>query len=95
MPNTLLEAMAAGLPIACSDRGPMPEVLENAGVYFNPENPSSIAEAVSEIIENQSLRLAISRLALQRSRLFSWSRCAKETWQYLANTHNAHVQCAR
>jgi glycosyltransferase involved in cell wall biosynthesis len=95
MPNTLLEAMAAGLPIACSDRGPMPEVLENAGVYFNPEDPCSIFEAVREIVENQSLRLEISRLALERSRLFSWSRCAKETWRYLANTCSAHAQCAR
>ena len=38
MPNTLVEAMAIGLPIACSDRGPMPEVLRDGGVYFDPED---------------------------------------------------------
>lgn len=36
MPNILLEAMAAGLPIACADRGPMPEVLGAGGVYLIP-----------------------------------------------------------
>src|SRR5204863_6991078 len=40
MPNILLEAMASGLPIACSKRGPMPEILGNAGVYFDPDKPN-------------------------------------------------------
>lgn len=48
MPNTLLEAMASGLPIACSERGPMPEVLKDGGSYFNPENAISIAESVKK-----------------------------------------------
>ena len=39
MPNTLIEAMAAGLPIASSYRGPMIEILKDGGIYFNPENP--------------------------------------------------------
>ena len=46
MPNTLVEAMAAGLPIACSSRDPMPEVLNDGGVYFDPEDAVSIAAAL-------------------------------------------------
>ena len=42
MPNTLVEAMASGLPIACSDRGPMPEILRDGGTYFDPENEVTI-----------------------------------------------------
>src|SRR5690606_24895104 len=42
LPITLLEGMAAGLPIACSDRGPMPEVLQDGGAYFDPEDPEAI-----------------------------------------------------
>ena len=52
MPNTLVEAMAIGLPIACSDRGPMPEVLRDGGVYFDPENPESIAAAIETLIRD-------------------------------------------
>ena len=50
---SLLEAMASGLPIACSDRGPMPEVLKDAGVYFNPENPSSIAASLKLLLQDE------------------------------------------
>lgn len=92
MPNTLVEAMAAGLPIASSDRGPMPEVLQGGGVYFNPEEPASIFEAVKSIIENKSLRIQIARIALDRSKLFSWRRCAEETWRYLGDIHSSYAK---
>ena len=91
MPNTLIEAMAAGLPIACSNRGPMPEILQSGGVYFNPEDSNSIFEAVREIIINEPLRREVSFIASERSKLFSWQRCAKETWLYLADVLSAHV----
>jgi glycosyltransferase involved in cell wall biosynthesis len=52
MPNTLIEGMAAGLKIACSSRGPMPEVLKDAGYYFDPESPVSISKAIEQIILN-------------------------------------------
>src|ERR1044072_295908 len=49
MPHTLVEAMASGLPIACSDRGPMPEILEDGGVFFTPESSESIAQAIERL----------------------------------------------
>ena len=42
LPIILIEKMASGLPIACSNKGPMPEVLGSAGVYFDPENSYEI-----------------------------------------------------
>lgn len=86
MPNTLIEAMAAGLPIACSDRGPMPEVLEDAGLYFNPESSLSIAEAISNLIENNKLRESLGSKSKSLSKNYSWERCAKETWLFLSKT---------
>ncbi len=59
MPNTLVEAMAVGLPIACSNRGPMPEVLRDGGVYFDPENPESIATAIETLIRDPELRISV------------------------------------
>src|SRR6185437_8904332 len=49
MPNILLEAMMAGLPIACSRKGPMPEVLGEAGAYFDPDRPDEIAQAIETL----------------------------------------------
>lgn len=83
MPNTLLEGMASGLPIACSDRGPMPEVLQDGGVYFNPEDPGSIAAALEQLIVDERLRARTAERARELSEQFSWARCARETWKFL------------
>ena len=83
MPNTLVEAMAAGLPIACSDRGPMPEILQEAGVYFDPEDVPSIADAVARIVSDAELRTRIAQRARRLSEQYSWERCAQETWTLL------------
>jgi glycosyltransferase involved in cell wall biosynthesis len=84
MPNILIESMAAGLPIACSDRGPMPEVLGNAGEYFDPEKPESIADAVRKLAESPELRAEKASAASAAASAFSWSRCARESFEFLA-----------
>lgn len=84
MPNTLVEGMAAGLPIACSNRGPMPEVLRDGGVYFDPEQPSSIATAVEQLLVDDSARARYANRALTLAAEYSWARCANETWTFLS-----------
>jgi glycosyltransferase involved in cell wall biosynthesis len=86
MPVTLLEGMAAGMPIACSNRGPMPEVLESAGIYFNPEDPNDIAEAIRKLIINLDLRLQLSKNAKSLADKYSWTRCSNETFSFLTET---------
>jgi glycosyltransferase involved in cell wall biosynthesis len=83
MPNILLEGMASGLPIACSNRGPMPEVLGDAGVYFDPESPADIARALRELIESPGLRARLAQASFDRSQAYSWPRCAAETFEFL------------
>ncbi len=80
---TLLEGMVSGLPIACSNRGPMPEVLRDGGVYFDPENALSIANAVKSIIEDEKLRESITMRSRALGNQYSWERCSKETWSFL------------
>ena len=84
MPNILLEAMAAGLPIACSNRGPMPEVLENAGVYFDPESPHEIAKALRTMVESPVLRKHCALTSYNRAKKYSWECCARETFSFLS-----------
>lgn len=83
MPNTLLEAMAAGLPIACSNRGPMPEVLDDGGVYFDPEDPDSIAAAIEDLIVDHRKRTRLAARAKQLSLQYSWARSARETFSFI------------
>jgi len=84
MPIILLEGMAAGLPMACSQMGPMPEVLGDAGIYFDPEDANSIARALRELIESPDLRAQLAQAAFDRAQAFSWKRCADETFGFLA-----------
>jgi len=86
MPNTLLEAMSGGLPIACSNRGPMPEVLLDGGEYFNPEDAMSIADAIETLLKEKELRIRKATKAKLLAEQYSWERCGKETWEYLVET---------
>jgi glycosyltransferase involved in cell wall biosynthesis len=86
MPNVLLEGMAAGLPIACSTRGPMPEVLGGAGVTFDPERPEEIASALRRLAQDDVLRRRCAEAASARAQQFSWERCARETLAFIAAT---------
>lgn len=88
MPVTLVEAMAVGLPIACSNRGPMPEVLGDGGVYFDPQDADSIAASIEQIIQNSAMRLSIAQRAKTLSQQYNWKRCADETFAFLAQTYN-------
>ncbi len=83
LPIILLEAMAAGLPIACSERGPMPEVAGDAVVYFNPESPKEIAHGLEQLILDPVLRATKARGALERASQYSWRDCAEQTFRFL------------
>ena len=85
LPIILLETMAAGLPIACSNRGPMPEVLGEAGLYFDPENPADLARAIRIFLNDPELRFAKAQAAFSRAQSYSWERCAAQTFDFLSD----------
>lgn len=85
LPNILLEAMGAGLPIACSNVGPMPEILKQSGMYFNPEDPVEIAETLRELMSDPQKRADYALKAHEEAKGYSWSRCARDTLVFLAN----------
>lgn len=84
LPNILLEAMAAGLPIASSRRGPMPEVLCDAGLYFDPESAAETAEALRGLFADAKLRGELAARAHRKARDYSWKRCADMTCAFIA-----------
>jgi glycosyltransferase involved in cell wall biosynthesis len=83
MPNILIESMASGLPIACSELGPMPEILGNSGVYFNPEDSESITKALQKLIDSPELRAELSQASYRMAQQYSWERSASETFGFL------------
>lgn len=85
MPNILIEAMASGLPIACSSYNPMPEFLIDGGLYFNPENISSIEDTIKSMIVTPTLRAELAKKSYNYSKKFSWDKCADETLSFIYN----------
>jgi glycosyltransferase involved in cell wall biosynthesis len=80
---TVLENMSVGLPIACSSESSMHEVLETAGLYFDPHKPSDIAAVVEQYLLSSSLREEKQKMAYALSVQYSWKRCAQETVDFL------------
>ena len=84
MPNILLEAMASGFPIACARRGPMPAILGDAGVYFDPDSVDDTERAIRELAADAGLRARCAEEAHRRAAAFSWERCADDTFAFIA-----------
>lgn len=84
LPNILLEAMAAGLPIVCSEKGPMPEVLGDCGEYFDPESAQEIQVALRKLIVDSELRQRHAQEAYARASEYSWTKCANSTFDFLS-----------
>ena len=85
MPNILLEMMASGIPIACSNIGPMSEIFGDKGAYFNPLKVNSIKKTLLHLINNKFLRKKIADYAYERSKKYNWEKCTDNTVQYLKN----------
>lgn len=81
----LLEAMAAGTPIAASNIASIPEIAGKAALYFNPDDAYDMAEKIANLLQNKSLAKDLIKKGLERSQDFSWEKCAKDTLEILEN----------
>ena len=75
----VLEAMASGVPVVCSNSSSLPEVIGDAGAMCDPLDGSALSELISIGLENEQWRKNAINKGLKRSKLFSWKRCAQET----------------
>lgn len=72
-----VEAMACGVPVLASDRGSLPEVVGEAGLFFDPESPPAIADCVLRFLGDNKLRRRLAELAPTRAQSFTWERAAE------------------
>ena len=70
--------MACGTPVVSSDRGSLPEILGEAGRFFDPYRPETILSVLQEVLSNDALRREMSQCGLIRSKQFSWEEAAKK-----------------
>lgn len=74
-----LEAMSAGLPVVASNKGSLPEIYQKAAIYFDPFNPTDIADKIKMVLEDKKLRERLVEYGKIVAAKYSWAKCARET----------------
>lgn len=75
----VLEAQERSVPVICPDTPIFREVAGNGALFFEPENPLSLAEGILCLMRNEDRRHQLALAAAQNASRFSWSRAAEET----------------
>ena len=75
----VLEAMAARIPLACSDIPPLREVAGDAALFFDPNDENAVAAALDRITSDEALRAGLTKAGVERARGYSWRRSAELT----------------
>jgi glycosyltransferase involved in cell wall biosynthesis len=75
----VVEAMAAGIPLGCSDIEPLRSITADAAWRFDPADTGAIADAMHRLTEDDNLRSSLVRAGRVRAAQFTWDACARGT----------------
>lgn len=79
---SVMEAMACGVPVICSDKGALKEVGGDVPLYFDSDNIEDIASKMIEIVENKTLREEKISEGIERTSKYNWEQTAAQTMNY-------------
>jgi glycosyltransferase involved in cell wall biosynthesis len=89
----VIEAMASGVPVACSNTTSLPEVASEAAILFNPKVPTEIADAIKNLVENQPLRIQLINAGLVRAKNFvNTEQMVQEYWKLFQEAIQTKIQ---
>lgn len=84
----ILEAMAIGTPVICSNTSSLPEVAGDAAVRLEPSNPLAWAAAMSRVIHQPNYAAELRQKGFIQVKKFSWQQTAKQTLEVLIDVAN-------
>ncbi len=79
----ILEAMACGVPVVCSNTSSLPEVAGEAALLVPPTDTEALAAAMNRVLADGNLRAELIRRGTERAGLFTWRRCAEQVLKAL------------
>ena len=83
----VLEAMACGCPVVCSNTTSLPEIAGDAAVLVDPTDPEAIADATARVLREAGLREDLIKRGLEQAQKFSWRRHTVDTLRVLHHVH--------
>ncbi len=84
----ILESLKSGIPAITSDRSSMPEVLGDAGLLVDPDNPQDIADRMGELYKNETLYQHCKRASQVQAAKFSWDQTTETIWGMINEKEN-------
>jgi glycosyltransferase involved in cell wall biosynthesis len=91
----VLEAMSLGKPVACSRVGSLPEVAEDAALFFNPGDPGEVAEAICRLFSQPELRSQLIARGKRRATRFTYRQTAEHTLAAFEQAHESRTPSAK
>ncbi len=73
-----LEAMQCGVPVITSNTSVFPEVVGDAGIMVDPKDKDALCQSILKVYKDETLRKSLSGKSIERSKMFSWTKCAHE-----------------
>ena len=83
--------MASGLPVVASNAGSIPEVVDEAGFLFNPNDAKGMTKAINLIMDDKKIREEMIDKGIKQSSLFTWEKSIEKTvnvYKSLINRNN-------
>ena len=81
----ILESFSQNCPVLCSNTSSLPEVADDAALFFNPDEPEEISLTIDRFLQSSESRNILIGKGLERLKKFSWDRCAKQTLNIYQN----------
>ena len=75
--------MACGCPVIVSNAASLPEVCGDAALYCDPHSPEDIADKITSLMSDDTLREKLRRAGFERAAMYTWDNCARLTVKVL------------
>jgi glycosyltransferase involved in cell wall biosynthesis len=85
----ILEALACGTPVICSNSSSLPEVGGDAVIYFSPDSMDELVLKINQLLTNSELKKVLIQKGLSRAKLFTWGKTSQKTWRVLKNLNHS------
>ncbi len=84
----VLEAMACGCPVICSEIPPFVEIAKEAAVFFNPHHAKALESGIERVLEDKSFKNNLVQKGFSTAKRYNWKDCARNTYKIYEEIYN-------